>query len=607
MAWLGVLHRPTSSLLLRPPACFCLVLSATSDTIAPVRARLLSSTFFRPYKMPPAPATSPAPLSSMSAATSSDDGLGYPYRTFESEILPCDPSSSITFHEQSSSSGPSSPFVVGSEPYRQARPDIDSPTTAESLATAAQHLQRGQVVAFPTETVYGLGASALDQSAAQKIYAAKKRPADNPLIVHVSDLDMLDRLLPDGYVPSPVYATLMLRFWPGALTLLFPVSTLQPKVPSVITCGQPSVAVRMPSHPIARALIALSGLPLAAPSANASGRPSPTTAAHVMKDLGGQLDAERSAVGLVSKDGDGAPRGRLKYILDGGPSDVGLESTVVDGISTPGELRVLRPGGVTVEQIAAALQQSNLLLKPSDAEQANPDAVRLRVYGKDLARSAEQESNPTTPGMKYRHYSPTARVVMLLPSRLLAAAFGDEQPGQGGHEASGSAAAAAARQVVESLSAPAEPELKTFPEIVEAQLAKTGFGRDEDGVVRVGVMMSNDSDLAKWVHSAASSASTMTPLDGVAHASKHPHLLAPLSFASLPHVEIQPFDLGPTLRGEVYAQRMFDGLRTLDEGPLVTGQKCDLIFVEALHDDGVGLAVMNRLKKASSESVVVDC
>ncbi|EPQ29837.1 uncharacterized protein PFL1_02510 [Pseudozyma flocculosa PF-1] len=542
------------------------------------------------------------------------DRLGYPDRTFETEILPCDPSSSISFREgrtgsNGSSGGASASTASGREPLRHARPEIGSTTTQESLATAAQHLQRGQAVAFPTETVYGLAASALDQSAASKIYAAKKRPADNPLIVHVSDLDMLERLLPDDYRPGPVYAALMQQFWPGALTFLFPVSMQRPKVPSVITCGQPSVAVRMPSHPIARALIALSGLPLAAPSANASGRPSPTTAAHVMRDLGGELDAEAlSKAGFTAQEGQ--PLGRLKYILDGGPSDVGLESTVVDGISTPGELRVLRPGGITVEQISDVLRQAGLL-RIGEGGGEDPQAVRLRVYGKDLARSAEQESNPTTPGMKYRHYSPTARVVMLLPSRLLAAAFEGE-----GDKGETSNRSAAARQVVDSLEAPTSArQARTFPEIVEAQIAKTGLARsDRGGVdgtrqepVRIGIMMSNDSDLARWVHRASSRASQPEAPSSDAQPAVHPHLLPPLTFSTLAGVEVQPFDLGPTERGEVYAQRMFDGLRTLDEGPLVRGPRCDLIFVEALHDDGVGLAVMNRLKKASSESVVVDC
>ncbi len=220
--------------------------------------------------------------------TSSDThSLGYPDRTFRTELLPCDADASVAFRE----AGPSR--YGGAEPLSRAEPLIASSVTRDSLATAARHLQSGQLVSFPSETVYGLGANALSQSAAAKIYAAKKRPADNPLIVHVADLEMLDSLLPPAYTMSAAYSALIKAFWPGALTLLFPVDPQLPAVPSVVTCGQPSVAVRMPSHPIARALIATSRLPMAGPSANASGRPSPTTAAHVMRDLGGQLDTTR--------------------------------------------------------------------------------------------------------------------------------------------------------------------------------------------------------------------------------------------------------------------------------------------------------------------------
>lgn len=305
--------------------------------------------------------------------------LGYPDRMFHTEFLPCEAHSSVTFEE----AGPSR-YSAGTEPFTHTKPVISSPVTRESLNTAAAHLRSGHLVSFPSETVYGLGANALSQSAASKIYAAKKRPADNPLIVHVSDLQMLDTLLPNSYKMSEAYEELVKAFWPGALTLLFPVDGEKPAVPRVVTCGHPSVAVRMPSHPIARALIATSGLPMAGPSANASGRPSPTTAAHVMRDLGGQLDAE-STSGTTE---NGEPIGRLKYILDGGACQVGVESTVVDGITAEDEVRVLRPGGVTVEQIAAVLKNAGLA-----------DKVKLRVYGKDMERSAEQESNPTTPGI----------------------------------------------------------------------------------------------------------------------------------------------------------------------------------------------------------------
>ncbi|TKY87736.1 hypothetical protein EX895_003317 [Sporisorium graminicola] len=514
-----------------------------------------------------------------------DAELGYPDRTFSTELLPCEVHSTVTFRE----AGPSR-YGGNAEPFTKAAPVISSAVTRNSLDVAAAHLQAGQLVSFPSETVYGLGANALSQSAASKIYAAKKRPADNPLIVHVSDLEMLGTLLPKTYEMSQAYQELIKTFWPGALTLLFPVDKDEPAVPRVVTCGHPSVAIRMPSHPIARALIATSRLPMAGPSANASGRPSPTTAAHVMRDLGGQLDAEAS-----SSQSSNEPKGRLKYILDGGACQVGVESTVVDGITAEDELRVLRPGGVTVEQIASVLDKAGL-----------SDKVKLRVYGKDMERSAEQESNPTTPGMKYRHYSPTARVVMLLSAKLFAAALRSSN-GSATHSDQPSSSSSSAK-VVESLvknGSTVSTQPQTFAKVVRDQIANhlPHDCQQADSMLHIGLMISSDSDLSRLITS--SSTSTAATAD---KASPHPHLLPPFTVTGLDNVQVHPFDLGPSDQAEVYAQRMFDGLRTLDEGPLRCGvDKCQLIFVEALDDAGVGLAVMNRLKKAASATVVLDC
>lgn len=215
-------------------------------------------------------------------------------------VLSCDPSSIS--------------FTTGT-------PEVVDSNTLEALNDAAGLLRDQQPVAFPTETVYGLGALALDDAAASRIFSTKGRPPDNPLIVHVSSQDMLSQLLPKSYRPSFTYQILMKHFWPGPLTLLFP--TNETLVPAIITANQPTVAVRMPSHPIARALIAIANAPIAAPSANSSGKPSPTRAEHVFRDLEGKID----------------------LILDGGPCDVGLESTVVDGLGEDGNVRVLRPGG----------------------------------------------------------------------------------------------------------------------------------------------------------------------------------------------------------------------------------------------------------------------
>ena len=170
------------------------------------------------------------------------------------------------------------------------------------LKEAARILRSGGLVAFPTETVYGLGANALNEEAARKIYAAKGRPSDNPLIAHISDFSELDQLVRE--IPK-AGKILMEAYWPGPLTLIFPKSS---KVPYGTTGGLDTVAVRMPSDPTARKLIALSGVPVAAPSANTSGRPSPTTADHVWEDMNGKID----------------------MIVDGGPVGIGVESTIVD-------------------------------------------------------------------------------------------------------------------------------------------------------------------------------------------------------------------------------------------------------------------------------------
>lgn len=228
-----------------------------------------------------------------------------------------------------------------------------------AVARAAEWLRKGELVAFPTETVYGLGADALNPEAVARIFAAKGRPSDNPLIVHIADMDGLAPLVLD--IP-PVADRLMNLFWPGALTLVFRRSAA---VPDVVTAGLDTVAVRMPVHPVARRLIRAAGIPVAAPSANRSGRPSPTRAAHVREDM----------------------EGRIPMILDGGPCEVGVESTVLDVTVMPP--MILRPGGVTREMIEAAI--GPIALDPA------------------LAGEAER---PRAPGMKYAHYAPTAPMTL---------------------------------------------------------------------------------------------------------------------------------------------------------------------------------------------------
>jgi len=240
--------------------------------------------------------------------------------------------------------------------------DGRTPQGAAEVAGAAGILQQGGVVAFPTETVYGLGAHALDPQAVRKIFAAKGRPHDNPLIVHISDTEELHRLA----VNIPREAWLLAeRFWPGPLTLVL---EKQPHVPPETTGGLDSVAVRIPRHPAALALLSAAALPVAAPSANLSGRPSPTTADHVLADLDGRIDA----------------------VLDGGPCSVGVESTVLD--IRQGRPRILRPGGVTQEELVAVLQRDC-----------------------PLASWEENNNNPPpSPGMKYLHYAPRAPLYLFV-------------------------------------------------------------------------------------------------------------------------------------------------------------------------------------------------
>ncbi|MCQ2437842.1 MAG: threonylcarbamoyl-AMP synthase [Clostridia bacterium] len=234
----------------------------------------------------------------------------------------------------------------------------------QGLALAAELLKGGSVVGFPTETVYGLGANALDGEAVKRIYEAKGRPGDNPLIVHISDLSELRPLI--SVEPDEKALRMMKAFWPGPLTMIFPKSDL---IPNEVSAGLDTVGIRFPSHPVAQEMIRRAGVPIAAPSANRSGRPSPTTARHVLEDMDG----------------------RVPLILDGGACAVGVESTVVDMTGeTP---RVLRPGGVTAEQIAAVAGSSLV-----------DDAV-LRPLG--------EGEQPRSPGMKYKHYAPTGELTIV--------------------------------------------------------------------------------------------------------------------------------------------------------------------------------------------------
>ena len=247
--------------------------------------------------------------------------------------------------------------------------ELDSAAYDSAIDRAAALLRAGELVAFPTETVYGLGGNALDDTAAHRIYAAKGRPSDNPLIVHISHIDMAEELVTDMI---PLFRRLAFEFWPGPLTMILPKTA---KIPDSTTGGLPTVALRMPAHRVALDLIDRAGLPLAAPSANLSGKPSTTRGAHVFHDLAG----------------------KIPLILDGGDAVVGLESTIVD--LTGERPAILRPGKITYED-----------LKP----------FAPTLLGSVTVPESER---PRAPGMKYRHYAPAATVLRVPSPAALRAAF----------------------------------------------------------------------------------------------------------------------------------------------------------------------------------------
>lgn len=231
------------------------------------------------------------------------------------------------------------------------------------LLEAAEVIKNGGLVGIPTETVYGLGANALDASASRKIYEAKGRPSDNPLIAHISCMDELPALVSE--IPE-AGRKLAEKYWPGPLTMVFPKSDI---VPYGTTGGLDTVAIRMPSDPIANRLIRLAGVPVAAPSANTSGRPSPTKAEHVIEDM----------------------NGKIEMIIDGGEVGIGLESTIVD---VSGEIpMLLRPGAITIEMLRETLGRVEI------------DPAILGPLSADV--------KPKAPGMKYRHYAPKAEMTLV--------------------------------------------------------------------------------------------------------------------------------------------------------------------------------------------------
>ncbi|KAL4764871.1 putative DUF814 domain protein [Aspergillus foveolatus] len=387
---------------------------------------------------------------------------------------------------------------------------------AAAIAEAANLLRTSDVpVAFPTETVYGLGADATRSDAVQGIYKAKQRPSDNPLIVHIDSLQMLDRLLnpaSDTSCPTkvvqntipPIYKALIERFWPGPLTILLPNpsgSRLAPEVTSNLT----TFGVRMPLSPLARLLIHVADRPLAAPSANASTKPSPTAAEHVFHDL----------------------QGRIELILDGGPCGVGVESTVVDGLSNPPS--ILRPGGVSIEELRTCPGWENVQLAYHDG-------------------TYDVKEIPRAPGMKYRHYSPKARVVLF--------------------------------------EAGSKPQ--AIVDHVKRDLRDTAVGAHSIGLVRTrtwkrGLQLLPEEDIKKM-------------------AKAIPSLVGNLVQFAIPvggkTKEVFDCHLGTDVKN--IARGLFAALRAMDE------QQVDVIYVEGVSDtEYLAAAVMNRLRKAAGSTFKV--
>ncbi|KAI1485485.1 DHBP synthase RibB-like alpha/beta domain-containing protein [Biscogniauxia mediterranea] len=410
----------------------------------------------------------------------------------------------------------------------------DQSPSIEILHEAASYLKtKDTPVAFPTETVYGLGADATRSAAVKGIYAAKGRPSDNPLIIHVSDLDMLRGILKPANetngisngahdrIPA-IYKPLIEKFWPGPLTILLrnpEPSRLAPEV----TAGLATFGVRMPATSLARSLIKLTGAPLAAPSANASTKPSPTTAEHVLEDLDG----------------------RIELILDGGPCQVGVESTVVDGLCDPPV--VLRPGGVGIDELRTC-----------------PGWEKVEKAYKDQSEAGK--AAPRAPGMKYKHYSPKARVV-LYETMLAGCRDG------------------------------------VHPEDVEAYIRDRATGGTNGSAqvktLQVGVIRTRFWKAAGGLR--CSDFKKQETVSGTASAERQDNVELHVQEAELYDTtgesqigSLLDVSIGQDTRS--IAHGLFSALRELDR------RGVDIIFVEGTADDeDIGAAVMNRLRKAASQ------
>lgn len=410
----------------------------------------------------------------------------------------------------------------------------------QSIAEAAEYLKTESIpVAFPTETVYGLGADATRSDAVKGIYNAKGRPSDNPLIIHVCDLTMLRSLLlpTDNQNPGAkstdipeIYKPLIKRFWPGPLTILLPNPSPSKLAPEV-TAGLQTFGARMPSSPLALSLIRLAGVPLAAPSANASTKPSCTTAEHVYHDL----------------------NGRIEIILDGGACQVGVESTVVDGMCNPPV--VLRPGGVSIDEIRECRGWEGVVKGYKDQSEIGDKA-------------------PRAPGMKYKHYSPKAKVVLYESDSKSKPLLGDE----------------------------------AFS-IIAARAGKTNVGHEilpSDAPATVGIISTRGWNLDSESQEADFQIREEMQAEKIETESLWSNQFEIWTAKTKPwskDVKSQPTDwqvatcfkvaLGSEIKN--IAHGLFSALRELDQ------RGCDVIFVEGVKDEGdIAAAVMNRLRKAAT-------
>ncbi|CAG8955357.1 hypothetical protein HYFRA_00011342 [Hymenoscyphus fraxineus] len=402
------------------------------------------------------------------------------------------------------------------------------------LQEAAKQLQKSSIpVGFPTETVYGLGADATRSDAVKGIYKAKGRPSDNPLIIHVCDLTMLRGLLekPESGKDSipEIYRDLIKKFWPGPLTILLPNPTPRILAPEV-TAGLETFGARMPDFPLALSLIKLAGVPLAAPSANASTKPSPTTAEHVRYDLDGKIE----------------------IILDGGACQVGVESTVVDGLCDPPVL--LRPGGLSIDRIKECAGWETVVKGYKDQSELGSKA-------------------PRAPGMKYKHYSPKAKVVLYESSS---------------QESSTGLPLKARNAILQGEIASSSSNGSSIPTIGIVSTRNwvdwAGFDHEESDADKVShVILSTDEAL----------------LEGTSCPLKFGRLFSGPSTrkTSTPEKHEAANLIGISLGSDTkdIAHGLFSALRELDK------RNVDVIYVEGIDDEGdIAAAVMNRLRKAAS-------